>query len=183
MDLNQGVPYNSVQEAEDAISAKKLSEFKSTLPPAIQDRIHSLDDWQSYMETGKTYEDQVAEMIETTQTLSDWKQKIPQLEQALQYYNSQWEAENKKEDGFLTSGPRRNQHLLDDYDMKRNAILGMIGDIRSGKVPTNETPGILTGDYSLQPVQPTTTLTTTQPQRYGPGSSSNSRQYGPGLRG
>lgn len=130
-----GTPFKSEQEAKDYQDIVQLNKLKVNIKDeAVRDSIDSVAEYNHYLETGKTYENDIADIMQEQKTLDQWRTKLPTLNSAL----AEWQEKIRKESAKPTSwyaGNRRNQGKIDYYTAQYNAILQAINDINGGKVP------------------------------------------------
>lgn len=124
-----GNPYKSEAEALRGEEDKKLSQALKSIPdPTLKRMINSLDEFNFYMETGKTYEGEIADIMRNTATIDAWKTKIPVLTDAMNNFTKQINAE-------LAKGGNKDQMQIALFTQQRDLIKSVINDIYAGKTP------------------------------------------------
>ena len=124
-----GRPYKSESDAIRGENEKQLTELKRNISnPAIRDNIGSIEEFNFYMENGKTYEDDVADIIQSSTDLQKFKDRLPELNRALSSRSNDIENE-------IAKGGSKDQMKLDHWIEQRDLIRSMINDINAGKMP------------------------------------------------
>lgn len=130
--------FTSELDAQQFVADKELADLKKNITdPAVRDLINTKDEWNYYLENGRTYEDEVAEIIRTSKSLNDWVSKLPNLYKALGDWQAKIDSEMRKGNGWVEAlfGGGRDQGRIDHYKQQYEILNQAINEINGGKIP------------------------------------------------
>lgn len=129
--------FMTTEQLKVKLESDELDRYKKNLPQEIATTISTMDEFQHYIEFGRTYEDEVAEIIETSKSLEEWKAKIPTIEAEVKRLNEQLEGELRKS-GNWAPWDKPDEGRIANYKEKIAELEQVINEVRAGKVPVVE---------------------------------------------
>jgi len=134
----QGINPETYMTQEQLIAKQEQQAFQEKLDKTIKDPqvkllIDTPEELEFYFEYGKTFEDEVADIVETSKSLSDWKGRMPELEKSLSVIEDKIEKESEGFFGFFVDDKK-----VARLQEQRQAIIEAINDIKAGKTPSAE---------------------------------------------
>jgi len=136
--INQGInpqEFMTPTQVEDQQFRDRLS--KTVQDPAVAALIDSEDELNFFMKNGRTFEDEIADIMSTRKDLAGWREKLPELQEQLVHYDKLIDREANKSSGWIEGlwGGGRDDKKLAEWKEKRAAIEQAINEVRAGKVP------------------------------------------------
>lgn len=130
---DDGKPFKSLQEAINITELRDLKKNLADLPPEIKVSIGSIDEFNHYMDTGRTYEDEIADILSTQKDLVGWQAAMPSLEKALLQKTQE---EQKWADKVSREWFKESRGTLDRVRAEKAALQQVVADIKAGVNPT-----------------------------------------------
>jgi hypothetical protein len=128
-----GKPPKTEQEGQAMLDAKELDRLKLNIEDkAIADRINDLQEWQYYMENGRTYEDEIADIIDTSKTLDQWKSSLPKIQAHIARLDERIAYEAVIRKGETATA----RYRMEQYKEQREILNSMVREIQAGVIPT-----------------------------------------------
>jgi hypothetical protein len=128
---NYMTPEQVVQQKEDTQLQKLLEQVKDPNERAL---INDIDEFNYYMQNGRTYEDEMANILRTKKDIKEWTEKLPQIRQTISRLTLQIQKETAKGTGFFGIGGKDNNRI-GQWTTQLNALKEIVSDVEAGKNP------------------------------------------------
>jgi len=123
------------EQVIDYQADQELTKLKQNIEDQTEaDMIESVEEFNYYMEYGKTYEDELSDILTTKKSLSGWKTAIPDLKQQVSRLEEQVRKESAKSANWFP-WDKPNTGKIGDWENQLNALKEIIADVEAGKDP------------------------------------------------
>lgn len=140
--INRGINPETYMTPEQNLINKQVQAFQLRLSqsikdPAVREMIDNMEELDFFLENGKTFEDEVADIMRTRKKLAEWRTKLPALKKQISHYNDLLDYELTKGTGWVESlfGGKRDDSKIANWREKKAAIEQAINEIEAGKIP------------------------------------------------
>jgi len=145
----KGISPESFMTPQQLQLKQEQEEFKTRLSDTIKDPevaqlIESQSELNFYLEFGKTFEEEVADIAEKSESLAQWKAKLPELQTAFNLVSDNLRRESAN---FF-----KNDRTISELTEQREALKEVLSSIDAGVAPSSAGGSTVKGIGDLTPL-------------------------------
>lgn len=134
----KGINPENYMTPEQVMQVKENDQLNMLLEqikdPAERALINDIAEFEYYMTNGRTYEDELAEIVRTKGDLKAWREKLPAIRQSISRLSQQIQNETAKGGGFFGFGGK-DKNQIARWTTQLNALKEILADVEAGKNP------------------------------------------------
>jgi len=129
--------FRTPEQLAQVRESEELEVFKGNIQDeAVRAEIDTMEEYQFFMDKGRTYDEEVLDIIETSKDLNDYVTRLPDLKDALTREIAELDkVSGMTPDWFGENNKENLERRAAGIQLKVDRLKGMINDINAGIVP------------------------------------------------